>query len=141
MAIYNTASEQETEALGERLAQTLAGGELLGFGGGLGAGKTAFCRGMARGLGSTDAVQSPTFTIANVYNGRIPFAHFDAYRIQTEDDLEAAGFYEYLSNGAVVAVEWYENILPFAGPAPIRVLFSITGPQQRQIEIEGAQGF
>ena len=91
------------------LLQELPGGALIAFTGGLGAGKTAFCQGLAEGLGCTDPVSSPTFAIVNYYRGPRPLAHFDLYRIHTENDLAAAGFYDYLDMGAVVACEWSEN--------------------------------
>jgi len=109
MSEFITHSREETVALGEQVAQHLAPGALIAFTGGLGAGKTAFCEGIARGLGCTDPVSSPTFAIVNYYRGPRPFAHFDLYRISTENDLCAAGFYDYLDEGAVVAAEWSEN--------------------------------
>lgn len=101
MAVYETGSRAETAALGERLAKVLRSGSLVLFTGGLGAGKTAFCEGIARGLGCTDEVSSPTFAIVNVYRGPQPFAHFDMYRISTMEDLQATGFFDYLDDGAV----------------------------------------
>ena len=100
MEEYITHSRDETVALGRRLAAELAPGSLIAFTGGLGAGKTAFCQGIAEGLGCTDPVSSPTFAIVNYYRGPRPFAHFDLYRIHTEVDLSAAGFYDYLDMGA-----------------------------------------
>ena len=94
MAEFITRSPEQTAALGRRLAQVLPGGALIAFTGGLGAGKTAFCRGLAEGLGCTDPVSSPTFAIVNYYRGPRPMAHFDLYRIPTENDLAAAGFYD-----------------------------------------------
>ena len=109
MSEYITHSRAETVALGARMAAVLAPGSLVAFTGGLGAGKTAFTEGLAEGLGCTDPVSSPTFAIVNYYRGPRPFAHFDLYRIHTEVDLSAAGFYDYLDMGAVVAAEWSEN--------------------------------
>ena len=103
MAVYETGSRAETAALGERLAKVLRSGSLVLFTGGLGAGKTAFCEGIARGLGCTDEVSSPTFAIVNVYRGPQPFAHFDMYRISTMEDLQATGFFDYLDDGARAA--------------------------------------
>ena len=95
-------------------------------------------RGLAEGLGCTDPVSSPTFAIVNYYRGPRPMAHFDLYRIHTENDLAAAGFYDYLDQGAVVAAEWSEN---FAGllaqEDPIRVDIQIMDPSTRKITIEG----
>ena len=109
MEEFMTRSREETVALGRQLAGRLAPGTLIAFTGGLGAGKTAFCQGLAEGLGCTDPVSSPTFAIVNYYRGPRPLAHFDLYRIHTEADLAAAGFYDYLDMGAVVACEWSEN--------------------------------
>ena len=109
MEEFMTRSREETVALGRQLAGRLAPGTLIAFTGGLGAGTTAFCQGLAEGLGCTDPVSSPTFAIVNYYRGPRPLAHFDLYRIHTEADLAAAGFYDYLDMGAVVACEWSEN--------------------------------
>lgn len=104
-----THSREETVALGRAFAARVAPGTLIAFTGGLGVGKTAFCQGLAEGLGCLDAASSPTFAIVNYYRGPRPLAHFDLYRIHTEADLAAAGFYDYLDMGAVVAAEWSEN--------------------------------
>ena len=105
MAEYITHSREETVALGRKLAAVLPDGALIAFTGGLGAGKTAFCEGLAEGLGCTDPVSSPTFAIVNYYRGPRPLAHFDNYKTTTENDLCAAGFYDYLDQGAIVAAE------------------------------------
>ncbi len=115
-------------------------GELLAFTGGLGAGKTAFCEGLARGLGCTDPASSPTFAIVNYYRGPRPLAHFDLYRIHTEEDLYAAGFYDYLDQGAVVAAEWSENladILAAENPITIDIARIDGEPDGRCITMEG----
>lgn len=139
MAEYITHSREETAALGRRLAAVLQNGRLVAFTGGLGVGKTAFCEGLAQGLGCTDPVSSPTFAIVNYYRGPRPLAHFDLYRIETQNDLEAAGFYDYLDQGAVVAVEWSEN---FAGllalEQPVQVDICRLDDTTRRITIEGA---
>ena len=130
----------ETAALGERLAKALHSGSLVLFTGGLGAGKTAFCEGVARGLGCTDEVSSPTFAIVNVYRGPQPFAHFDMYRISTMEDLQATGFFDYLDDGAVVAAEWSENVAPLvAGEPAVHVDIAVLDEHRRRITIEGAQ--
>ena len=138
MATIITRSAQQTREAGQRLAAGLRGGEVIAFTGGLGTGKTTFCAGLAQGLGSTDPVQSPTFTIANLYRGPIPFAHFDAYRITSPDDLETAGFYDYLEAGAVVAVEWSERVAGWLEADAIRVDIEILDGDERRIRIEGA---
>ncbi len=126
--------------MGRRLAGTLRGGELILFTGGLGAGKTAFCQGLAQGLGCTDPVSSPTFSIVNYYRGPIPLAHFDLYRVSSLADLETSGFYDYLDAGAVVAAEWSENVASLlAGEPAIRIALShLPGEEDgRRIAIEG----
>lgn len=138
---YISTSPQQTIQLGKQLGAALQGGEIIAFTGGLGAGKTTFCRGLAAGLGSADAVSSPTFAIVNYYTGRIPLAHFDAYRITSEEDLETAGFYDYHDAGAVVAVEWSENIsalLQDLHEPLITVSITPINETERKITIEGA---
>lgn len=103
-----THGAQGTKALAAALATALAPGTLVLFTGGMGAGKTTFCAGLAQGLGCTDEPSSPTFSIANVYRGPQPLAHFDLYRITSPEDLETAGLFDYLAQGAIVAVEWSE---------------------------------
>ena len=141
MAVFHAASREETVALGRRMAAKLAPGTLVAFTGGLGMGKTAFCQGLAEGLGCTDPVSSPTFAIVNYYRGPRPLAHFDLYRIHSEDDLETAGFYEYLDQGAEVAAEWSENFADLlAAEHPVRVnILPGAGPEDRTIEIEGVE--
>ena len=108
---FVTHSADETEALGERLAKTLHGGEIIAFTGDLGAGKTAFTRGLARGLGIPMRVTSPTYTIVNEYlTGRIPLFHFDMYRLGSSDELFDIGWDDYLARGGVCAVEWSERV-------------------------------
>ena len=138
MQEFVTHSREETVAVGRELAKTLPAGALIAFTGGLGAGKTAFCQGLAEGLGCTDPVSSPTFAIVNYYRGPRPLAHFDLYRISTENDLCAAGFYDYLDQGAVVAAEWSENFADLlALENPIRVNIERLDDTTRRITIEG----
>jgi len=108
---YTTHSPEETEALGEQLARGLKPGTVIAFTGDLGAGKTAFTRGLARGLGIPDRVTSPTFTIVNEYEGgRLPLFHFDMYRLSSSDELFDIGWEDYLNRGGVCAVEWSEIV-------------------------------
>lgn len=108
---YRTAGERETEELGERLGRRLSPGAVVAFTGDLGAGKTAFTRGMARGLGIPGRVTSPTFTIVNEYEGgRLPLFHFDLYRLGGSDELFDIGWEDYLRRGGVCAVEWSEKV-------------------------------
>ncbi len=106
---YLTHNEIETEALGETLARRLGAGAVVAYRGDLGAGKTAFTRGLARGLGCTGRVTSPTFTVVNEYEGRLPLFHFDLYRLDGEDALYDIGWEDYLDRGGVCAVEWSER--------------------------------
>ena len=106
---YLTHNEIETEALGETLARRLGPGDVVACRGDLGAGKTAFTRGLARGLGCTGRVTSPTFTVVNEYEGRLPLFHFDLYRLEGEDALYDVGWEDYLDRGGVCAVEWSER--------------------------------
>lgn len=106
-----TNSPAETEALGESLAEQLEPGTVIAFTGDLGAGKTAFVRGLARGLGVRERVTSPTFTIVNEYEGgRLPLFHFDMYRLGSADELFDIGWEDYLARGGICAVEWSENV-------------------------------
>ena len=107
---YISNSPAETEALGEALAARLTAGTVVAFTGDLGAGKTAFTRGLARGLGVPDRVTSPTFTIVNEYEGPTPLFHFDMYRLSGSEDLFDIGWEDYLSRGGVCAVEWSEQV-------------------------------
>ena len=103
-------SEQETEDLGARLGRQLRPGAIIAYEGDLGAGKTAFTRGLARGLEVTDRVTSPTYTIVNEFAGRIPLFHFDMYRLTSSEDLFDIGWEDYLTRGGVLAVEWSSRV-------------------------------
>ena len=119
---YRTKTPAETETVGETLAATLCPGAVVAFTGDLGAGKTAFVRGLARGLGINERVTSPTFTIVNEYEGgRLPLFHFDMYRLSSSDELFDIGWEDYLARGGVCAVEWSENVDDALEGAVIRV--------------------
>ena len=107
---FYTASAYETEELGARLGRQLRPGAVIAFYGDLGAGKTAFTRGLARGLGIVDPITSPTYTIVNEYPGKIPLFHFDMYRLTSSEDLFDIGWEDYLTRGGVIAVEWSERV-------------------------------
>ncbi len=128
-----TRSVEETEAAGQRLAADLAPGDLLLLAGPLGAGKTAFVRGLARGLGSQDDVMSPTFQLVRIYSGRVQLAHADLYRLERAPELAELGFDDLLDEG-VLAVEWGDR-LPEAGGAT--VLFEVLGENERRLRLEG----
>ncbi len=108
--LFHSYSDAQTEKIGEELAKKLAPNTVLAFRGGLGMGKTAFTRGLARGLGYTGRVTSPTFTIVNEYLGKTPLFHFDMYRLDDEEALFDIGWEDYLTRGGVCAVEWSENV-------------------------------
>ena len=134
---FITHSPEETEQLGAALGRKLNPGTILAYEGDLGAGKTAFTRGLARGLGARDMVTSPTYTIVNEYlSGRIPLFHFDMYRLASSDDLWDIGWEDYLERGGVCAVEWSENT-PEAMEDAIRVRIEKIGDESRRITIEG----
>ena len=108
---FTTKSPAQTEAVGAALGRIVPPGTVIAYRGGLGAGKTAFTRGLARGLGCTETVTSPTYTIVNEYiSGRLPLFHFDMYRLASADDLFDIGWEDYLDRGGVCAVEWSENV-------------------------------
>ena len=138
MVTYTTNNESETEALGERFTAGLKGGSVIvAMYGDLGAGKTAFVRGMARGLGLSCRVSSPTFTIVNEYLGERDLIHFDMYRLSCADELFDIGWEDYISRGAVCAVEWSENVEGAFWGDEIRVHIEKTGENTRRITIEG----
>ena len=136
---FLTNSPEETEKIGAALGKILNPGTVLAYRGNLGAGKTAFTRGLARGLGYTEPVTSPTYTIVNEYlGGRLPLFHFDMYRLRSSDDLWDIGWEDYLDRGGVCAVEWSENVDDAMEDA-VYVTIHKTGETSRRIEIEGGE--
>ena len=136
---FETHSPEQTEALGEALGKVLSPGAVVAYTGDLGAGKTAFTRGLAKGLGASEPVTSPTYTIVNEYlSGRIPLFHFDMYRLRSSEDLFDIGWEDYLERGGVCALEWSENVAD-ALENPIRVQLEKTGENARRITIEGGE--
>ena len=134
---YTTHSPTETEALGAALGRILTPGTVIAYRGDLGAGKTAFTRGLARGLGYADPVTSPTYTIVNEYlGGRLPLFHFDMYRLRSSEDLWDIGWEDYLDRGGVCAVEWSENVEDAMEDA-LTVTIEKLGEDSRRITIEG----
>ena len=138
---FLTHSPDETQRVGAALAKTLRGGEVIAFLGDLGAGKTAFTRGLAEGLGVTDAVTSPTYTIVNEYlTGRLPLFHFDMYRLGSSDELFDIGWEDYLARGGVCAVEWSENVQDaLEAPITVRIDRVPDGDDCRRITITGGK--
>ena len=138
-----THSADETQALGQRLAKRLLPGDVIAYFGDLGAGKTALTRGIAQGLGVTDLVTSPTYTIVNEYlTGRIPLFHFDMYRLGSSDELFDIGWEDYLARGGVCAVEWSENVEDALRDAiHITIEKDPLEPDTRRITLEGGSRF
>ena len=136
---YETNSPEETEQLGAALGRIVRPGTVIAYRGDLGAGKTAFTRGLARGLGYAEPVTSPTYTIVNEYlGGRLPLFHFDMYRLTSPDDLWDIGWEDYLDRGGVCCVEWSENVAE-ALENPLTVSIEKLGESSRRITLEGGR--
>ena len=136
---FITNSPAETEAVGAALGKILSPGTILAYRGDLGAGKTAFTRGLAKGLGCDEIVTSPTYTIVNEYlSGRLPLFHFDMYRLSSSDDLWDIGWEDYLDRGGVCAVEWSENV-DDAMENALYVTIEKIGAEMRCITMEGGE--
>ena len=134
---FITNSPAQTEAIGSALGNIIKPGTVIAYRGDLGAGKTAFTRGLARGLGSSEMVTSPTYTIVNEYlGGRMPLFHFDMYRLASSDDLWDIGWEDYLDRNGVCAVEWSENVAD-AMEDPVVITIEKLGEETRRITIEG----
>ena len=134
---FITTSPEQTEQVGAALAAQLTPGTIIAYRGDLGAGKTAFTRGLAKGLGAAEPVTSPTYTIVNEYlSGRIPLFHFDMYRLRSADDLFDIGWDDYLERGGVCAVEWSENV-EAAMDDPLTVTIEKLGETDRRITVTG----
>lgn len=138
MQKFITKSPEETESLAEQIAKTLEGTEMIAMFGDLGAGKTAFTRGLARGLGVDDGVSSPTFALVHEYSGKYPVYHFDMYRVTSWDDLYTTGFFDYMDNGVMV-IEWSENIVDFLPEIRINITIKHLSENEREITVEGAK--
>ena len=141
MIRFISESIKNTEELGARIASVLKGDEMIALFGDLGAGKTAFTRGLCEGLGVNDGVSSPTFAIVNAYSGKFPVYHFDMYRITGVDDLFATGYYDYPGTGVIV-IEWSENIESELEPDCIRIRITKTDNETERIfAIEGMDDY
>ena len=138
---YTTNSPEQTEEIGAALAKILTPGTVIAYRGDLGAGKTAFTRGLARGLGCGEIVTSPTYTIVNEYlSGRLPLFHFDMYRLGSADDLWDIGWEDYLERGGICAVEWSENV-DDAMEGSLRICIEKVTDTERKITIEGGGNY
>ena len=134
---YITNSPAQTEALGAALGRIIPAGTVLAYRGDLGAGKTAFTRGLAAGLGYREPVTSPTYTIVNEYlGGRLPLFHFDMYRLASADDLWDIGWEDYLDRQGVCAVEWSENVTE-ALEGAVTITIEKLGENTRRVTMEG----
>ena len=111
MTVFNSHSTADTESFAEKIGKIVTPGTCIAFFGGLGMGKTAFTRGLAKGMGIDCHVSSPTFAIVNDYGGNPPLVHFDMYRVTDIDDLYSTGFFDYLDDNSVLFIEWSENII------------------------------
>lgn len=138
MLRFDSSCVSDTEKIAEKFGRTIKPGTVIAYFGGLGMGKTAFTRGLAKGMGITADVASPTFAIVNDYGGNPPLVHFDMYKVESWDDLYSSGFFDYLDMGAVLAVEWSENIENALPDNVVRVTIQPgENENQRIITIEG----
>jgi tRNA threonylcarbamoyladenosine biosynthesis protein TsaE len=155
---WNTASPEETIALAEKIGAKLRAGDVIAYRGDLGAGKTTFTRGLAAGMGIKELVTSPTFALVHEYGGEPPLAgasqcskaakvgkrpsliHFDMYRITSGEDLDTTGFYDYMDDDAVLAVEWSENIDDDLPDDCIRITIDRISDDERQLTVETCDG-
>ena len=139
---YNTGSSAETIALGKSLGEKLRGGDCIAYIGGLGAGKTTMTRGIALGMGLDDDVTSPTFALVNEYRGSgLSLCHFDLYRITSSADLETTGFFDYMDEDSVIAVEWSEKISDALPPGTVFIRIERIDDETRKITIDGDERF
>lgn len=137
-----TQSPEDTIKLGEKIGSLLKSGDVIAYSGGLGAGKTTITRGISIGLGLGDEVISPTFSLVNEYTGNnTRLYHFDMYRITSPDDLETTGFYDYLEDGGILAIEWSENIESELPDNTIRINIDRIDDNTRKITIDGDDRF
>jgi tRNA threonylcarbamoyladenosine biosynthesis protein TsaE len=140
--MITTRSAEETVSLGEKIGKTLKSGDVIAYRGGLGAGKTTLTRGICIGMGLGDEVTSPTFALVNEYcGGGLSLYHFDMYRITSAADLETTGFYDYLEDGGVLAVEWSENIADELPNGTIYIDIERVDDDTRNITIIGDERF
>lgn len=132
-------SEAETFELGRKLGAVLAPGDFVGLDGQLGAGKTAFSRGVAAGLEvPLEDVSSPTYSIVQSYSGRLPLHHLDLYRLRSEGDLFAVGYFDLLESGGVMLVEWLSQIAEAKPDDSLRVVLEVESEVTRRLRVEAA---
>lgn len=138
---FITNSENETRDIARTVAEKLRGGDVILFSGEMGAGKTAFTKGLAEFFGTEEEVTSPTFALVHEYPGRVPVFHFDLYRISGFDDLYAIGFYDYLDRGGILAVEWSENVPGLEDELEnvVKIFIEKLGENERRITVESQE--
>lgn len=139
MCEFTSKSEYDTEAIGEKFGASVKDGTVVAMYGDLGAGKTAFVRGMAKGMNIDCRVTSPTFTIVNEYLGKRELIHFDMYRLGSADELFGIGWEDYIARNAVCVVEWSENVTDAFFGDEVSVTIDKTGENERRIKIEGME--
>ncbi len=139
MTEYRTASEEETAAVAKKTAEILKPGDVVAFRGGLGAGKTTFTRYLCEALDCRDDVSSPTFALVHCYRAKMPVCHFDMYRIHSFDDLYSTGFFDYLDIGALLLIEWSENVEEFLPEERITITIERLSDTERKITVEGRE--
>ena len=135
--IFRSDSVAMTEEYGRQLAQTLTAGDVVAFYGGMGMGKTAMVRGIADGLGLSAEGSSPTFALVHNYGGQPPLIHFDMYRVTGWNDLYSTGYFDYLDAGAILVVEWSENVEAALPADAIRIRIQQAEENVRLIERVG----
>lgn len=139
MTEYRTASEEETAAVAKKTAEILKPGDVVAFRGGLGVGKTTFTRYLCEALDCRDDVSSPTFALVHCYRAKMPVCHFDMYRIHSFDDLYSTGFFDYLDTGALLLIEWSENVEEFLPEERITITIERLSDTERKITVEGRE--
>lgn len=139
--VFKTRSPDETIALGKKIGRLLRGGDIIAYSGGLGAGKTTITRGISMGMGLGDEVTSPTFALVNEYRGAgLSLIHFDMYRINSAADLETTGFFDYMDDDTVLAVEWSENIADELPEDRIRIDIRRVSDEERVVTVTALDG-
>ena len=136
-----TRSPEETIAFAHKIGSLLKKGDVIAYTGGLGAGKTTFTRGLATGAGLEDEVTSPTFALINEYRGKLNIYHFDMYRIESMDDLETTGFFDYPAEDSVFVIEWSENIREALPENTVYINIERIDDETREITVEGDERF
>lgn len=141
MFVFRSENVKQTEQFAQRMASVLRAGDILAFEGDLGAGKTAFVRGIAKGVHAAYEVSSPTFSLVQEYGGQPSLVHFDMYRIDSIDDLYTTGFFDYLDGDFLLAIEWSERITPYLPDHTIYISIKRIGENIREIHVKGDERF